>query len=160
MDNKAIDFKEKQHINSVTQDTDGNLVISINIFGVFHSLLRSVFGYIAILTFIGGIFAFYYGKICISMIAFFTVLVLVALAWLNANDNLKKRLFPLILREYINNKDSGKEFNPLRIQYLPGEDRIEVIDRNGDKYCFMVNHIMEKIPLYIVRIIIRTNNSE
>lgn len=155
-----IDLKDKQHINSITQDTDGNLVVSINKFGVFTSLFRSVFGYSAMIVFIGGIVALYHGLIIYSIIAFFAIIILASLAWLNANDNLKKRIFPIILKEHINNTNIDKDFNPFLIYFIPREDKLEVIDKNGDKYYFEVEHIVEKLPLYVVKIIIRAKKSE
>ena len=69
--------------------------------------------------------------------------------WVNANDNLKKRVYSGILEKYYEENNYG---SISLMHYSPHQDLITVISSSGETHSYYVEFITEDLPLYIVKI--------
>lgn len=83
------------------------------------------------------------------------LLIFVALAWakawLHSNDKLKSRIYVTLLNEFLK-KSMPEEDLPIIIRYDYSGYTIETMKKDGDRRTYKVEHIIEKLPLYAVKI--------
>ena len=85
--------------------------------------------------------------IVILIFAFFSWLK----AWLNSNDKLKSRIYIALLRDFMR-KSMPEDELPIMIRYDSDRYVIEAMMKDGELRTYNVEHIMEKLPLYAVKI--------
>ena len=88
-------------------------------------------------------------------VAVIVFLIFAALAWaktwLHSNDKLNSRIYVTLLNEFLK-KSMPEEDLPIIIRYDYSGYTIETMKKDGDRRTYKVEHIIEKLPLYAVKI--------
>lgn len=149
----------KDRIVNTTIDGDKNIVVSIRKYGwltcVFHSFWSIAF----VLCIAGGVFLI----VKQQWVAANVLLIFVALAWaktwLHSNDKLKSRIYITLLKDFLE-KSIPEEDLPIIIRYDSDGYFIETMMKDGELRTYKVEHIMEKLPLYAVKIHTKPHKDE
>lgn len=72
-------------------------------------------------------------------------------AWLNANDNLKGRIYPNLLEKHLLENEKIKDLFILK-RFSPYMDYITCISDEGKELRYKVVFMQEQLPLYVVKI--------
>lgn len=144
-------MNQSKRIKQQTVDKDGNIVITIRKYNAISCLSHSLFGLLMLGLLLGGIAILVKGKTIEAIVAFVICVLLWAAAWLNANDSLKKRIYTKALLEHL--KSLNPEMvEPVIARFYPSGDYIECLERNGTVRRYLVEFVMEKLPMYVVKI--------
>ena len=141
----------KDRVVNTTIDRDNNIVVTIRKYGwltcIFHS-----FWSIVLVLFIAGALFLLVKQQWVAVIVFLIFAALAwAKAWLHSNDKLKSRIYITLLKDFL--KKSMPEKNiPIIIRYDSDGYFIETLMKDGELRTCKVEHIMEKLPLYAVKI--------
>ena len=142
---------QSNRIKQQTVDKDGSIVITIRKYNAISCLFHSLFGLLMLGLLLGGIAILVKGKTIEAIVAFVICVLLWAAAWLNANDSLKKRIYTKALLEHL--KSLNPEMvEPVIARFYPSGDYIECLERNGAVRRYSVEFVMEKLPMYVVKI--------
>ena len=144
-------MNQSKRIKQQTVDKDRNIVITIRKYNAISCLSHSIFGLLMLGFLLGGIAILVQGKTIVAIVAFVMCVFFWAAAWLNANDSLKKRVYTAALLEHL--KAQNPEMpEPVIARFYPSGDYIECLERNGAVRRYSVEFVMEKLPLYVVKI--------
>ena len=111
------------HIDKVVERSDSNLMIVIRKFGWIGCLPRSVWGIIAILSIVATVVLSVKRMPLGGILGFASILLWVS-AWVDANDRLKKNIYPDVLEMHL--LKTGKLTAPFAIKHFhPQQDLIE-----------------------------------
>ena len=133
-------------------DKNGDVILAYDKYGWFMCLFNSLYGLFVLLLLVGCAIMLVYSWWLIAILAFVVAVFCWAGAWLNANDRLKKNLYPSILLEQLANKEVEVIDNILIIQYLVSGEYIEMLTKDGDLRRYAVEFLREDSPLYVVKI--------
>lgn len=150
-------MNQSKRIKQQTVDKDGNIVIAIEKYTAILCLFHSIFGYMLFVLLAGGIMSLVLGEPVVAIVAFVLCAFLWAAAWLNANDSLKKRVFTTVLLEHLKSLAPEKR-EPVIARFYPDIDCIECLESDGRVQRYRVEFVMEKLPLYVVRIHTKPKN--
>ena len=141
----------KDRILNTTIDGDNNIVVTIRKYGWLICMFHSLWSIVFILCLFGALF-FLAKQQWVAVIVF---LIFAALAWaktwLHSNDKLKSRIYVTLLNEFLK-KSMPEEDLPIIIRYDYSGYTIETMKKDGDRRTYKVEHIIEKLPLYAVKI--------
>lgn len=144
-------MNQSKRIKQQTVDKDGNIVITIRKYNAIPCLFHSLFGLLMIGLLFGGIAILVKGKTIVAIVAFVMCVFLWAAAWLNANDSLKKRVYTTALLGHL--KAQNPEMpEPVIARFYSSGDYIECLERDGTVRRYLVEFVMENLPMYVVRI--------
>ena len=143
----------KDRIKRVQQDRDGNIVVEIVKYNVVSCLFHSVFGFLTFIVLIGGIVSFVAGARILSIVAIVVATLLWAWTWIHSNDVLKKNVYPSVLLDYLKQSKSSVVDENTVARFDPHRDYIECLGTDGALYYFHVEFLMERLPLYAVKIL-------
>lgn len=144
-------MNQSNRIKQQTEDKDGSIVITIRKYNAISCLFHSLFGLLMLGLLFGGIAFLVKGKTIVAIVAFVMCVFLWAAAWLNSNDSLKKRVYTTALLEHL--KAQNPEMpEPVIARFYPSGDYIECLERNGTVRRYLVEFVMEKLPMYVVKI--------
>ena len=132
-------------------DKEGNMIVAICKYDVLSSLIHSAYGFLVLALFIGAITCVVREEWFWSLILFFLCLLFWLLAWVNANDKLKNRIYPTLLEQHLlkNSKISA----PFVIKsFSHNSNAIKCITDNGEEWSFKVEFLQEQLPLYVIKI--------
>lgn len=141
----------KDRIVNNTIDRDNNIVVTIRKYGwltcVFHSFWSIVF-----FVCIAGVLFLFVKQQWVAGIVFliFTAFAWTK-AWLHSNDKLKSRIYISLFKDFLK-KSMPEDDQPIIIRYDYVGYVIETMMKDGDMRTYKVEHIMEKLPLYAVKI--------
>lgn len=144
--------KETARIRSLSVDKNGDVILAYDKYGWFMCLFHSLYGLLLLLLLVGCTIMLVCGWSLIAILAFVGAVFCWAGAWLNANDKLKKKLYPSILLEQLANKKVEVIDNILIIRYLVSGEYIEMLTKDGDLRRYAVEFLREDSPLYVVKI--------
>jgi len=136
---------------NTTIDKENNIIITIRKYGWYTCLFHSVWGLVQVLCLAG--------FVCLLVkqqwVAAIVFLIFAALAWIKAwlhsNDKLKSRIYITLLKDFLR-KTMSEEDLPIIIRYDSDGYFIETMMKDGELRTYKVEHIMEKLPLYAVKI--------
>lgn len=141
----------KDRIVNTTIDGDNNIVVTIQKYGWLTCMFHSLWSIVFVLCLFGVLF-FLAKQQWVAVIVF---LIFAALAWaktwLHSNDKLKSRIYVTLLNEFLK-KSMPEEDLPIIIRYDYSGYTIETMKKDGDRRTYKVEHIIEKLPLYAVKI--------
>ena len=141
----------KDRIVNTTIDGDNNIVVTIQKYGWLTCMFHSLWSIVFVLCLFGVLF-FLAKQQWVAVIVF---LIFAALAWaktwLHSNDKLKSRIYFTLLNEFLK-KSMPEEDLPIIIRYDYSGYTIETMKKDGDRRTYKVEHIIEKLPLYAVKI--------
>lgn len=141
----------KDRIVNTTIDGDNNIVVTIQKYGWLTCMFHSLWSIGFVLCLFGVLF-FLAKQQWVAVIVF---LIFAALAWaktwLHSNDKLKSRIYVTLLKEFLK-KSMPEEDLPIIIRYDYSGYAIETMKKDGDRRTYKVEHIIEKLPLYAVKI--------
>ena len=137
-------------INS-TIDKDNNIIVTIRKYGWVTCLFHSIWSLSLVLCLAG-----FVGLLAIQLwVAAIVFLIFAAIAWakawLHSNDKLKSRIYITLLKDFLK-KSTSEEDLPIIIRYDSDGYVIETMMKDGEFRTYKVEHIMEKLPLYAVKI--------
>ena len=133
-------------------DKNGDVILAYDKYGWFMCLFHSLYGLLVLLLLVGCTIMLVCGWSLIAILAFVGAVFCWAGAWLNANDKLKKKLYPSILLEQLANKEAEFIDNSLIIRYLVSGEYIEMLTKDGELRRYAVEFLREDSPLYVVKI--------
>lgn len=141
----------KDRIVNTTIDGDNNIVVTIQKYGWLTCMFHSLWSIVFVLCLFGVLF-FLAKQQWVAVIVF---LIFAALAWaktwLHSNDKLKSRIYVTLLKEFLKKSMPEKDL-PIIIRYDYSGYTIETMKKDGDRRTYKVEHIIEKLPLYAVKI--------
>ena len=141
----------KNRIVNTTIDRDNNIVVTIRKYGWLTCMFHSLWSIVFVLCLFGVLF-FLAKQQWVAVIVF---LIFAALAWaktwLHSNDKLKSRIYVTLLNEFLK-KSMPEEDLPIIIRYDYSGYTIETMKKDGDRRTYKVEHIIEKLPLYAVKV--------
>lgn len=144
--------KVTARIRSLSVDKNGDVILAYDKYGWFMCLFHSLYGLLVLLLLVGCTIMLVCGWSLIAILAFVGAVFCWAGAWLNANDKLKKKLYPSILLEQLANKEAEFIDNSLIIRYLVSGEYIEMLTKDGELRRYAVEFLREDSPLYVVKI--------
>lgn len=134
-----------------TIDKDNNIVVTIRKYGWLTCLYHSIWS-LALVLCLAGLVVLLAKEQWVAAIVF---LIFAALAWtkawLHSNDKLKRRIYITLLKDFLR-KSMSEEDLPIIIRYDSDGYFIETMMKDGELRTYKVEHIMEKLPLYAVKI--------
>lgn len=141
----------KDRIVNTVIDRDNNIVVTIRKYGWLTCMFHSLWSIVLVLFIAGALFLL----VKQEWVAVIVFLIFAALAWgktwLHSNDKLKSRIYITLLRDFLK-KSMPEEGLPIIIRYNPDAYVIETMIKDGDMRTYKVEHLMEKLPLYAVKI--------
>lgn len=141
----------KDRIVNTTIDRDNNIVVTIRKYGCFACMFHSLWS-VAFVFCIAGAWVPLAKQQWAAVMVF---LILAALAWtkawLHSNDKLKRRIYITLLTEFLK-KSMTEEEIPIIIRYDSDSYYIETMMKDGELRTYNVEYVMEKLPLYAVKI--------
>ena len=141
----------KDRIIYTTIDRDNNIVVTIRKYGWFTCLLHSLWSIAIILCIAGALFLLVKQQwITIIVFSIFAAFAW-AKAWLHSNDKLKSRIYITLLKDFLR-KSMSEEDLPIIIRYDSDGYFIKTMMKDGELKIYKIEHIMEKLPLYAVKI--------
>lgn len=141
----------KDRIVNTTIDGDNNIVVTIRKSGWFTCVFHS-FWSMAFVLFIAGALFLFVKQQWVAVIVFLIIAALAwAKAWLHSNDKLKSRIYITLLKNFLKNSIPEEDL-PIIIRYDSDGYFIETMMKDGELRTYKVEHIMEKLPLYAVKI--------
>lgn len=149
----------KDRIVNTTIDRDNNIVVTIRKYGWFTCMFHSLWSVAFVLCIAGALFLLakhQWGAVIVFLI--FTALAW-AKAWLHSNDKLKSRIYITLLKDF-QRKSMPEEDIPIIIRYDSDGYFIETMMKDGELRTYKIEHIMEKLPLYAVKIYTKPINDE
>lgn len=137
-------------INS-TIDKDNNIIVTIRKYGWLTCLFHSIWS-LALVICLAGFVALLAKQQWVAEIVFliFATFAWVK-AWLHSNDKLKSRIYITLLMDFLR-KSMSEEDLPIIIRYDSDGYVIKTMMKDGERRNYKVEHIMEKLPLYAVKI--------
>ncbi len=142
---------DSTRIKKLVVDKDRNLVLTIEKYNAVICLFHSFYGIFVLVFLTGGICSLIMREAICAIVALVFSLFLWSAAWLNANDSLKKRIFTSALLEHFKTQCPEKQ-EPVLARFYPSLDYIECLEGDGSMNRYSVECVMEKLPLYVVRI--------
>jgi hypothetical protein len=143
--------KDSVRIKKVTKDQDDNLIVVIIKYRWTECLWHSLYGFVTIIFIIPFLILamkeqWLWGIASILLSLFFWMK-----AWLDANDQLKGRVYPELLEQYLLEKE--KIESPFVFKrYNSSNNSISTISTLGVENIYMVEFMQEQLPMYIVKI--------
>lgn len=132
-------------------DKDNNLVVTIRKYGWFTCMIHSIWGIVVLLCM--AVFVTLLAKQ--QWVAAIVFLIFATLAWakswLHSNDKLKSRIYITLLKNFLK-KSMPEDDLPILIRYDSDGYVIKTMMKDGELRDYKVEHIMEKLPLYAVKI--------
>lgn len=141
----------KDRIVNKTIDRDNNIVVTIRKYGWLKCLFHSIWGIVVLLCMAGfvSLLAKQQWVAAIVLLIFSTLAW--AKAWLHSNDKLKSCIYITLLKDFLR-KSMSEEDLPIIIRYDFDGYVIKTMMKDGELRDYKVEHIMEKLPLYAVKI--------
>lgn len=141
----------KDRIVYTTIDRDNNIVVTIRKYGWFTCMFHSLWSIAFVLCIVGASFLLAKQQWVAVMVFLIFAALAWAKAWFHSNDKLKSHIYIALLKDFLRKSMSEEDF-PIIIRYDPDGYFIETMMKDGELRTYKVEHIMEKLPLYAVKI--------
>ena len=141
----------KDRIVNTTIDRDNNIVVTIRKYGWLLCLFHSFWVLPFILCMAGVVVLSVRQQWTTAIVILIFAFLSWIKAWLNSNDKLKSRIYIALLRDFMR-KSMPEDELPIMIRYDSDRYVIEAMMKDGELRTYKVEHIMEKLPLYAVKI--------
>lgn len=142
-------FKDTNRVKSAVVDRDGNLVVAIKKYSWLSCLVHSFYSLLLIALLVGVVFSIVAKWWVVAAVLFVIGIVIWMQMWLDANDKLKKRLYPRLFIEHLDGESA--EMKSI-VRFDPHTDLLSVVSDSGEIKNHKVEFIMEDLPLYMVKI--------
>lgn len=142
-------FSDSSRVKNVVVDGDGNLVVTIIKYSWFTCLFHSFYSLILLALLVGAVISLIEEWWMVSIVLFLIGIFMWMQTWVNANDRLKKRIYPRLFIEYLGNKSLQTQGI---VRFDPHTDLLFVVSPDGEIKRHKVEFVMEDLPVYMVKI--------
>lgn len=137
-------------INS-TIDKDNNIIVTIRKYGWLTCLFHFIWSLALVLCLAGFVTLLAIEHWVAAVLFLIFAAIAWAKAWLHSNDKFKSRIYITLLKDFLR-KSMSEEDLPIIFYYDSDGYFIETMMKDGELRTYKVEHIMEKLPLYAVKI--------
>lgn len=148
-------FNNTNRVKSAVVDRDGNLVVAIIKYSWFACLAHSLYSLPLFAILVGAVFSIVAKWWIVAAVLFVVCIIIWMKIWVDANDKLKKRIYPRLFIEYLAGESA--EMKSI-VRFDPHTDLLLVITHSGEVKSHKVEFIMEDLPLYMVKIHSKSDN--
>lgn len=134
-----------------TIDKENNIIVTIRKYGWFTCLLHSIWSLAVVLCLAGLVFLLTKQQWGAAIVFLILAALAWSKAWLHSNDKLKSRIYIALLKDFLK-KSMPEDDLPLIIRYNSDGYFIKTMMKDGERRNYKVEYIMEKLPLYAVKI--------
>lgn len=142
-------FNDTNRVKSAVVDRDGNLIVTIIKYNWLACLVHSLYSLLLLALLVGVVFSIVAKWWVVAAVLFVIGIIIWMQMWVDANDKLKKRLYPRLYIEHLDGESAEmKSF----VRFDPHTDLLFVVSPSGEVKSHKVEFIMEDHPLYMVKI--------